>query len=119
MAAISQTGTTLKVGFTGNTITNLIMEDVNSEATGEQDAIKDENNATGTILISDLGARVSFTAIVTDDYSGDLPPAQGSIITIGTTKYRVESASFKQQRKQSTLTVSAIREVSMATAYDA
>ena len=117
--AIGQTGTALKVGFTGNTITYLIMEDVNTESTGVQDSILDENAATGTILISDLGKRVSFTAIVADDYSADLPPAQGSIITIGTTKYRVESASFKQGRKQSTLTVSGIREASMEATYDA
>ena len=117
--AISQEGTTLKIGFTGNTITNLIMEDVNTEGTGEQTVIKDENNATGTILVSDLGKRVSFNAIVTDDYSADLPPALGSYITIGTTKYRVESASYKQVRGASTLSVTAIREASMEATYDA
>ena len=119
MATIAQTGTTLKIGFTGNTITSLIMEDVDTEATGEQDVVKDENNATGTILVSDLGKRVSFTAIVTDDYTDDLPPELGSIILIGATNYRVESASYKQQRKQSVLTVAAVREDSMTTVYDA
>jgi hypothetical protein len=117
--AITQLGTVLKVAFTGNTITHLIMEDVTTEATGVQDIIQDENAATGTILISDLGKRVSFTAIVTDDYADDLPPAQGSLLDIGGTMYRVESASFKQNRKQSTLTVAGIREVSMEATYDA
>ena len=119
MAAITQLGTTLKVTFTGNTITGLIMEDVNTEATGVQDSILDENAATGTILVSDAGKRVSFTAMVIGTYAGDLPPALGSYITIGTTKYRVESASYKQGRKQSTLTVAAIREASMEATYDA
>ena len=118
MAAISQKGTALKVGFTGNTISSLTMEDASTEATGEQPIVKDENNATGTILISDLGTRVNFTAIVQDAYAADLPPAQGSIITVGAVKYRVESASYKQGRTQSTLAVSAIRETSMAATYD-
>lgn len=113
MAAIAQLGTSLKVGFTGSTVTSLTMEDSTKEATGEQAAIKDENNATGTILISDLGNRVTFSAIVQSAYAGSLPPALGSSITIGATIYRVESASYKQQRTQGILNVTAIKETSM------
>lgn len=119
MAATVQKGTTLKIGFTGSTITSLIMEDVTNESAGEQAVIKDEDNATGTILVSDLGKKVSFTAIVIGAYAADLPPALGSTITVGTTKYRVESASFKQARGQSILSVSGIREASMEATYDA
>jgi hypothetical protein len=119
MAAITQKGTTLKVGFTGSTITSLIMEDSTKESSGEQTVVKDENNATGTILVSDLGKTVSFTAVVIGAYAGDLPPALGTTITVGTTKYRVTAASFKQNRTQSTLSVSGIREDSMTAIYDA
>jgi|GEM_PF-2857372 len=119
MAAIAQKGTTLKVGFTGSTVTSLIMEDVTKESGGEQAVVKDEDNATGTILISDLGSKCSFTAIVIGAYAGDLPPALGSIFTVGTTKYRVETASYKQARGQSILSVAGIREASMEATYDA
>jgi hypothetical protein len=119
MAVTTQIGTALKIGFTGNTITSLIMEEVNKEASGEQAIIKDEDNATVTVLVSDLGNRISFNAIVIDAYSDALPPALGSTVTVGTTKYRVESASFKQVRGANTLSVSAIREASMEATYDA
>lgn len=112
MAAITQLGTTLKIGFGSNTYTGYIMEDFSTEATGEQDAIKDENNATTTILVSDLGTRISFNAIIKD--AGSLtPPAQGDSITINLVLYRVESASVKQSRKASMLSVTAIKETSM------
>jgi hypothetical protein len=113
MAAISQLGTTLKIGFGGNVYTGYIMEDFTTEATGEQDIIQDENAATTTILISDLGTRKSFTALIKDTGGSLVPPVQGASITIDSVKYRCESSSVKQSRKASLLTLSVIKEVSM------
>lgn len=113
MAAVTQKGLALKVGFTGSTVTGLIMEDVNKEATGEQTVIKDENNATGTVIISDAGNRIAINAIVKDDYGGALPPALGTSFQAGAVVYRVESASYKQIRLQNTLNVTGIKEDSM------
>jgi hypothetical protein len=119
MAVTTQVGLALKIKFTGNTITSLIMEEVNTEASGNQAIILDEDAATTTVLVSDLGKRVSFNAIVADGYAADLPPALGTKLTIGTTVYRIESASYKQVRGANTLSVSAIREASMEATYDA
>lgn len=113
MAAISQLGTELKVGFGTNIYTGYIMEDFTSEATGEQIPIKDENNATGTILVCDAGTRFSFSALIKS--TGSLtPPAQGADIVINLVTYRVESSSVKQLRTASVLSVTAIKEDSMS-----
>jgi hypothetical protein len=112
MAVITQKGTTLKICFGTNVYTGYIMEDFTTEATGVQDVILDEDAATTTILVSDLGTRNSFTAIIKG--TGSLtPPAQGSTMTINSVNYRVESSSVKQSRKASMLTVSVIKEISM------
>ena len=112
MASIVQKGETLKIGFGGNTYSGYIMQDFSAESTGEQDVIKDEDNATVTILVSDLGEQIGFTAIIKD--AGSItPPAIGSSITINSVVYRVLSSSFKQTSKASELTVSAIKEDSM------
>ena len=112
MAAITQLGTELKIGFGTNVYTGYIMEDFSTEASGVQDVILDEDAATTTILVSDAGARISFTAIIKS--AGSLtPPAQGADISINSVVFRVESASVKQSRKASMLTVTAIKEESM------
>lgn len=111
--AIAQKGTTLKIGFGTNIYTGYIMEDFTTEATGDQVVVKDEDNATGTILVCDLGTRDSFSAVIKDSGGSLTPPAQGSSITINSIKYRVESSSVKQTRLASILNVTAIKEVAM------
>ena len=112
MAAITQLGTEVKVGFGSQVYTGYIMEDLSIEPTGEQDIIKDENNATGTILISDLGNRISFNAIIKS--TGSLtPPALGSSVTINSVVYRTESSAVKYSRKASILSFTGIKETSM------
>lgn len=113
MAAISQKGTTLKIAFGTNVYTGYIMEDFTTEATGGQDVILDEDAATVTVLVSDLGTRKSFTAIIKETGGSLTPPAQGSSVTINAVVYRVESSSVKQARKASMLTISLIKETSM------
>ena len=113
MAEISQKGTTLKIAYGANVLTGYIMEDFTTEASGEQDAIKDEDNATGTILISDLGTRNNFTAIIKETGGSLTPPALGATVTINSINYRCESSSVKQSRKASMLTIALIKETSM------
>jgi len=113
MAATSQVGTSLKIGFGSNVYTGYIMEDFTTESTGEQTVVKDENNATGTILVADLGTRKSFTAIIKETGGSLSPPAQGATVTINAVNYRTESASVKQTRGASLLTWTGIKETSM------
>ena len=113
MAVITQKGTTLKICFGTNVYTGYIMEDFTTEGTGVQDVILDEDASTTTVLVSDLGTRKGFTAIIKETGGSLTPPVQGSTMTINSVNYRVESSSVKQSRKASMLTVSVIKEASM------
>lgn len=113
MAATAQVGAELKIGFGTNVYTGYIMEDFNTESTGEQAIVKDENNATGTVLVSDLGTRKSFTAIIKETGGSLTAPLQGATVTINSVNYRTESASVKQTRGASMLTWTGIKEASM------
>jgi hypothetical protein len=109
----TQVGETLKIGFGTNVYTGYIMEDFNTEATGEQSIIKDENAATGTVLVADLGTRKTFSAIIKETGGSLTPPAQGATVTINSVNYRTESASVKQTRGASMLNWTGIKEASM------
>jgi hypothetical protein len=111
--ATTQVGTTLLIGFGTNVYTGYIMEEFTTEASGNQAVILDEDAATVTILVSDLGQRKSFSAIIKNVGGSLTPPVQGASITINSIKYRVESSSVKQTRGASMLTVSCIKEASM------
>lgn len=111
MAATVQKGVSLKIGFT-TTWTNFIQQSMNRSATGEQDVIKDEDNATCTVLVSDLGERIKIDAIVKS--TGSLtPPAKGSSFTYGAILYRVEDAEVTEVAGAAKITVTAIKEASM------
>jgi len=112
MAAITQLGEELKIGFSTNVYTGYIMEDFSTDPSGVQDVILDEDAATGTILVSDIGSRISFSAIIKT--AGSLtPPDVGDSVTIDAVVFRTESASVKQSRKASILTFTGIKEASM------
>jgi len=110
--AIAQLGTSVKIGFDNQIYTGYIMQDLEIEPTGEQDIIMDEEAATETILISNLGNRITFNAIILG--TGSLvPPAIGSSVTIKNIVYRCESSSVKYTAKASMLAFTGIKETSM------
>jgi hypothetical protein len=110
--ATAQLGTTLKIGFSTNVYTGYIMEDFESEPTGDVEVIKGEDNETTTILTSDLGDRIKFSAIIKG--TGSLtPPDKSSIVSINSVKYRTEQSSVKQTRGASILNFQGIKEDSM------
>lgn len=113
MAATTQKGTTLKIGFGTNVYTGYIMEDFTTTPTGEQAVIKDEDNATVTVLVSDLGNEISFNAIIKETGGSLTPPAIGSSVTINSVVYRCTSSNVKQSRGASMLSFAGIKETSM------
>lgn len=111
MAVTVQKGTSLKIGF-ATTWTNYIQQSMARSATGEQDVIKDEDNATTTVLVSDLGERIKVDAIVKS--TGSLtPPAKGSTFAYGGVNYRVEDTEVTEVAGAAKVTVTAIKEASM------
>jgi hypothetical protein len=112
MAVTVQKGTTLKIGFASNTYTGYFMQDFTTSPTGTQTEIHDEDGATTTVLVSNLGNQIDFTAIIKD--TGSLTaPAIGSSVTINSVLYRTLSSSVKQTAGAAVLTFSGIKETSM------
>ena len=113
MAAIAQKGTSLIIGFNNYVYTGYFMQDVDLEPTGEQDVVKDEDNATTTVLVSDLGTQISFNAIIKTTSGSIVPPALGSSVTINSVVYRTLSSSVKLTAKAAMLSYTGIKEASM------
>jgi len=112
MAATTQTGQSLIIGFNNMVYTGYIMQTLAIKATGEQTVIKDEDAATTTILISNLGTALDFTAIIKS--TGSItPPTKGQSVTINNVVYRTEDASVKLTAGAAELTWSGIKEASM------
>lgn len=112
MAAITQLGTAVDIGFNSYTFTGYLMESMGNESTGEQKVIKDEDNATYCILVEDKGRRLNFTAVVK---SGSTPESieQGDVITVNSVNYRVESASVARTPEEARLSITCIKEDSV------
>ena len=89
------------------------MQSQSREATGEQKVLKGEDNQTLTVLVEDLGERLSFEALILDSGGSLTPPAQGSTVTINTVAYRTESASVDFQAEEARLKWTGIKEASM------
>ena len=112
MAAISQLGTAVMIGFEGVTLSGYIMESADVEQTGTQKEILDEDNAAFAVLVENLGKRRTITAIVK---SGTTPETirQGDIISLDGENHRVESASVSYNAEEARLSVTAINEDSI------
>jgi len=111
MAAITQKGTNLTIGFAGNTYAGLFMEGATKEQTGTQKVIKDEDNATVTVLVEDLGIRRTLRGIV--KATGWTEPRQGGSVTINGDAHRVESVSTEYSAEEARITMTVIKEDSM------
>jgi len=124
MAAPTQLGQEWKLGFGGAEYTGYMPTDASVKPTGEEEIIKDEENATATVITYDKGKAVDFTFLIKSTGSVT-QPEKNSIVSLkapgdaAATKYRVVDADVKFSRGVSQLTLSLIREVSMATVYDA
>lgn len=113
MAATTQQGTSLMIGFGGNTYSGYVMQDFTREATGNEKVIRDVNNATQTVLTSDLGERISFKAVILASTNTLVPPARNSVIAVNSVNYRCESASVAMTAEEAVLSVTAIKEAAM------
>ena len=112
MTAPTQLGTTVLVGFMGHTYTAVIMDSVKLTPTGDQDEIRDEDNATATVIISNAGTQIDFTGIIKGT-TVVAPPAKGSSIAVNSVTYRVLDSNVEYSRLAAKLTVTAIKEASM------
>lgn len=112
MAAIVQRGVSVLVGFGGHTYAGLNMETASKEQTGEQKVLLDENNEPVTVLISDLGKRITLRGIILDDGSWT-EPETGDAITVNGAAYRIESGSYEYSQTEARVNITAIKEDSV------
>ncbi len=124
MAAPTQLGQEWKLGFGGAEYTGYMPTDASVKPTGEEEIIKDENNASVSVLTYDKGKAVDFTFLIKSTGSIDAPE-KNSLVSLkapgdaAATKYRAVEAEAKFSRGVTEMSMSLIREVSMAAAYDA
>jgi hypothetical protein len=113
-----QKGVQFKIGFGSFSYVGYLPEDgLTNENDAEQDIIRDEDNATCTVMLSDP-KRVITMAFLIKSTGTITPPTKGDTITLtppeGTsTKYRCESAKVTHSRKASRLDLTVVKEVSM------
>ena len=122
MAAITQVGTAVKIGYGSFAYTGYVAQALTRESTGEIKTLKNPDNATFCKLIEDLGFRLVLKLYILDSVGGAgvalVPPTKGSTITLtppeGTpVNCMCESASVDHQAEENMLNLTVIKEVSM------
>ena len=113
MAAIVQKGTNVQIGFGGMTYSGVVLQDASEESTGDHDIVRDTDNAAHTRLISNLGKRISFTAVILSTPGITTPPAQSTVVSIDGASYIVVSSKIDYQAKESRLSLTLEKEDSI------
>lgn len=118
MAAITQVGTALKIGYASFAYSGYVAQALTHEATGEIKVLKNTDNATFCKLIEDLGHRFTLKLFILSSGGSITPPAKGSTVTITTpagdvTPCMCESATVEHQAEENMLNVTLIKEESM------
>jgi hypothetical protein len=114
-----QKGVQFKIGFGGLAYTGYLPEDgTTNENDAEQDIIRDEDNATCTVMLSDPKQVINVAFLIKETGGSITAPTKGNTITIsppggGSTKYRCESAKVTHSRKATRLEMTLVKEVSM------
>ena len=101
-----------KIGFTGSALTGLWRISQTITNVGEEEIVKDEDNATCAVVISDKGAEITVTA--TMKASGYTLPAVGDTVQINSVNYRVTGTpSVAEGKTIATVTFTCRKEASM------
>lgn len=118
MAAITQLGTALKIGYGSFAYTGYVAQGFTHETTGEIKELKNADNATFTKLVENLGNRYTLKLLILDATGSITPPARGATVTITTpqnasTDCMCESSSIEFTAEESMLTLTLVKEASM------
>ncbi len=124
MAAPTQVGVEFKLGFNGLAYVGYQVEDWSESTDADEEIIKDSDGGTMTIITYDPKEMTSGNFLIKSTGSIEAP-AKNSLLSIqgpndsAAVKRRVASASVAFTRGAAKLSVSLIREDSMASTYDA
>ena len=111
MAAITQLGQSVVVGFNGRTYSDFVMDDATETTIGDIEEIRDADNDQATKLISAKGHRYRVTGAVKNDGS-ELTTLEaivvGDTVTIDSISCMVESVEFSFSRTAARVTITAV-----------
>jgi hypothetical protein len=118
-------GAVVNIGYGSFSYTGYIPQSVTNSRTADVATIKDERNANITHIISNPGKSINFTAMIKTSGGSITPPDIGDLITLtppeGTAqKYILLSpATVTHGTEAATISMTLVREDSMAATYDA
>lgn len=118
MAAPTQKGQEMLVGFGDFSFAGYFMESVDKEPTADVEKIKDEHGATSTVIISDPGVQISGS-MMAKAAIGSAVDAQidarkiGDTFTMNEVGYRIESWKVSRSRGVTKADFTAVKEDSM------
>jgi len=124
MAAPSQIGQAWELGFSGAEYTGFATEDLEVKPEAEEEIVKDDDNATATVITYDAKTVTSGTWMIKSG-SSITAPIKNSIVSlkepggVAAVKRRVQESSVKFSRGIARLSMTLVREASMSDAYDA
>ena len=82
-------GATAVVGFaSGETVSGIIRDSHDTEQTGDIEPVRDENNNESTMIVSNLGKRVTVSGVC----SSAQTTRKGDVVTVNAVKYICENA---------------------------
>jgi uncharacterized Zn finger protein len=112
MGAPTQLGTELLIGLNGKTYSGAIVESASVRATGDVEAVKNEDNETGTKIISDPGQELTVEMILEAGTDTETIK-KGDAVTVDGVAYMVDDVETKYSRGAAKVTLKLIKEDSM------
>ena len=111
MAAITQLGQSVVVGFDGRTYTDFVMEDASEAIIGDIEEIRDADNDQATKLISAKGHRFRVSGAVKNDGT-EMATLEalvvGSTVSINSISCMVEAVEFSFTRTACRVSITAV-----------
>jgi len=111
MAAITQLGTAVTVGFNGRVYADFVMEDSSEATIGDIEEIRDADNDQATKLISAKGHRVRVTGVIKaagTELATLAALTVGSTVSINSINHMVESVEISFTRTAARATITAV-----------
>ena len=94
MAAPTIIGTTVLVGFSGETVSGIIRDSQDIDTTADIEYIRSEDNEEGTALVSNKGQRITVEGTCTTAVT----IKKGDTVTINSVSMLVEEAKIRESR---------------------
>ena len=113
MTAPVQKGTAMLLGIGSDTYSGHLVEETERQATAEVETIKNTDDETKTVIISDPGVRLTLN-VLCESASTLATVKIADTVTVNAVAYRVEDVTMRRNRKVARGTLRLIKEASMS-----